>query len=173
MTTTGPKMSSLLDDAAHAAPKASPGRASVPSSHSATKDRLMLGGAVVGILLTVGILVYQFVGGPPSAAELTSRITMVDMETGEIFEGFRIRPGEGAPFKNPNTGKNTLAPAEACYWTRDGKAKLEPTHVLLNEVMGKPGPTICPDCGRKVVGRNPMPPVQLMNEALERADRGK
>lgn len=133
----------------------------------------MLGGAIAGILLTVGILTYQFLGGPPSAAELSSRINAIDMETGEIFQSFRLRAGDGAPFENPNTGRRTLVPAESCYWTRDGKAKLEPTFVLLNELVGKPGPTICPDCGRKVVGLNPRPPVQLMNEALERADRGK
>ena len=45
------------------------------------------------------------------------------------------------------------------------KAKLEPTYVLLNKYIGKPGPTICPDCGREVKGHNPLPPPELMEEA--------
>jgi hypothetical protein len=52
---------------------------------------------------------------------------------------------------------NTGYPAEACYWTADGGTKTEPTWVLMNAVLGKPGPTFCPDCGRLVVARNPMP----------------
>ena len=43
-------------------------------------------------------------------------------------------------------------------WTKDGKIKQDPTPVLLNEYAGKPGPTFCPDCGRRVVAHNP-PPV--------------
>ena len=46
-------------------------------------------------------------------------------------------------------------PAEACYWTKDGKPKQEPTYVLLNMYKGSDEPTFCPDCGRLVVGHNP------------------
>ena len=35
--------------------------------------------------------------------------------------------------------------------------KPEPTWVLVNEFVGRPGPTFCPDCGRLVVGHNPAP----------------
>jgi len=48
-------------------------------------------------------------------------------------------------------------PAEACYWTKDGKPKKEPTYVLLNTYKGSSDPTFCPDCERLVVGHNPAP----------------
>ena len=98
--------------------------------------------------------------------------TMIDSVTLEVFEDYGIREGETIPYKNPKTGERTLYPAEKCYWTRDGKAKLEPTYVLLNETIGKPGPTICPDCGRRVVGHNPMPPLELLQEAENAAGGG-
>ncbi len=32
------------------------------------------------------------------------------------------------------------------------------TWVVLNETLGKPGETVCPECGNRVVGHNPLPP---------------
>lgn len=95
----------------------------------------------------------------------------VDSETNETFLEFRAAKGETFPFVNPKTGKRTLYPAESCYWTRDGKAKFPPTLVILNERLGKPGQTICPDCGRKVKLYNPMPPDNLMQAAWEASQK--
>ena len=59
------------------------------------------------------------------------------------------------PVKSPHSGKETGYEPERCYWTADGKPKPEPTYVLLNAAVGKPGPTFCQDCKRLVVGLNP------------------
>ena len=48
-------------------------------------------------------------------------------------------------------------PQPRIFWTKDGKPKQDPTPVLLNSWIGKSGPTFCPDCGRLVVGHNPIP----------------
>jgi hypothetical protein len=82
--------------------------------------------------------------------------TYICTETGKSFR-HKNQIGEMQPILSPYSGKNTGVPAEACYWTTDGKEKREPTWVLLNEAVGKPGPTFCPDCGRLVVGHNPRP----------------
>ncbi|NRA58697.1 MAG: hypothetical protein HRU13_11350 [Phycisphaerales bacterium] len=95
--------------------------------------------------------------------------TLIDIETGEIFEDFRVADGVAFPLENPNTGTVTLMPAEACNWTRDGRAKWDPTWVYVPV-----GESVeCPDCGRPVVGRNPQPPVELMLEALDRKEAGE
>ncbi len=61
------------------------------------------------------------------------------------------------PVKSPFTGKETGYKAELCFWTKDGSTKTDPTAVLMNDDVGKPGPTFCPDCGRLVVHHNPVP----------------
>lgn len=91
----------------------------------------------------------------------------VDAQTGKAYREFRMPIGDAPPWKNPDTGTETVWPAELCYWTRDGKATLQPTLVILNEYLGKTGPTICPDCGRTVTHHNPSPPMELMIEAAE------
>jgi hypothetical protein len=80
----------------------------------------------------------------------------IDVENGKPFR-HTTEAGEVPPIVSPYSGKNTGYRAEACYWTASGEAKTDPTWVLLNETIGKPGPTFCPDCGRVVVGHNPMP----------------
>ncbi|MBX3097869.1 MAG: hypothetical protein KF812_13530 [Fimbriimonadaceae bacterium] len=93
--------------------------------------------------------------------------TLKDVETGEVFEQFSVARGSNMPYRNPKTGKNNLYPVEACYWTKEGKAKMTPTYVILNSTLGKPGKTTCPDCGRTVVMYNPRPPEALMKAAWE------
>lgn len=78
----------------------------------------------------------------------------VDATTGLGFR-HELELGETIPVEAPSGGK-TGYPAELCYWTKDGQPKSDPTPVLLNSYIGKPGPTFCPDCGRLVVPRNPM-----------------
>ena len=65
--------------------------------------------------------------------------------------------GMTIPMHSPYSGKDTAFPAELCYWTASGDPKKEATAVLLNNLIGKSGPTFCPDCGRLVVGHNPVP----------------
>jgi len=115
-----------------------------------------------------GFIAMRFVGDRvPSPGDESRVRVMIDAETGEVFERYRIREGDTGPWKHPQTGRNTLYQPELCYWTADGEAKLEPTYVLLNEVAGKSGRTTCPDCGREVVAHNPLPPDALMLEAIE------
>jgi hypothetical protein len=127
--------------------------------------------AVAGVVVGVGVLVWAVMSSSlfrrdpmVDAARLRPA---VDVETGTAFPEFRMPTDDSPPWKNPSTGQETVWPAEQCFWTRDGKAKLEPTLVVLNEYLGRTGRTICPDCGREVVRHNPMPPMELMIEAAE------
>jgi hypothetical protein len=77
----------------------------------------------------------------------------------------KLQPGMQIPVLSPLSQKQTGYPAELCYWTKVGTSKSEPTAVILNETIGKEGPTFCPDCGRLVVPHNPTatgapPPTQ-------------
>lgn len=165
-------MQSLLKDyhppaVGRAASSPLPGRAG-----GGLRDRLKLIGAVSGLLVALLVTAWQLFGGPPSPGTLSRQRTVIDSETKELIVDFMISDGGTAPWKNPKTGRNTLYPAEPCLWTRDGKAKINPTWVLLNEYQGQAGETICPDCGRRVVSRNPTPPAKLLVEAAERDAKG-
>ena len=128
-----------------------------------TKVREALGtsvGKIVSVVVSVvmlaiaGYLAMSTIQGDvPSAAYSTTYICT------ETLKPFRHRNqiGETQPILSPHSGKNTGVTAEACFWTRDGATKEEPTWVLLEELAGRPGPTFCPDCGRLVVPRNPKP----------------
>ena len=82
--------------------------------------------------------------------------TFICSETGKSF-AHKLKAGESEPIMSPYSGKETGYEAELCYWTKDGKTKSDPTPVLMNRYKGVHGPTFCPDCGRLVVGHNPMP----------------
>lgn len=140
---------------------------------SDSKSKLKQIGAVVAVVASLGILGFvvarHTVLAPVSAANASRLWPAVDAETGEAFPDFKVGDGEMYPWVNPKTGKKTVYPAESCYWTKDGKAKLEPTLVILNSLLGKKNqPTICPDCGRTVTAHNPMPPTQLLVEAAKK-----
>ncbi|MBL8763838.1 MAG: hypothetical protein JNM07_06175 [Phycisphaerae bacterium] len=94
----------------------------------------------------------------------SKRRNLIDSETLQPFRDHPIKEGTIYPWPHPGTGKSTLYPAEACYWTADGRVKLEPTWVLLKTYLGESGDTTCPDCGRKVVRHNPMPPTEMFVE---------
>jgi len=88
------------------------------------------------------------------AVEESANRMFIDSETGKPFP-HRIEIGDPIPTKAPS-GKMTGYPAEACYWTKDGKVKETPTYVYVPGVWtGSKDPTFCPDCGRLVVGHNP------------------
>lgn len=109
------------------------------------------------LLSTAGYLSYKtLVSGEPEPLD-PPEVVYICAETGKTFKHKPI-PGETLPILSPFSNKKTAYPAEKCYWTRDGKAKLIPTYILLNEHIGVNEPTICPDCGRIVVDHNPMPP---------------
>lgn len=137
------------------------------------KSALILGGTILAVAVSVWVLAKATVLAPVSAGEASRRRTVIDAETNELLQEFPVADGTTIPWKNPKTGKNTLYPAEKCYWTKDGKAKLEPTYVLLREATGEKGPTVCPDCGKQVVFHNPMPPANLIREAARSAGKLK
>jgi hypothetical protein len=89
--------------------------------------------------------------------------TVRDERTRPFIDSVTMQPfthvlekGESIPVDAPSGGK-TGYPGELCYWSKDGGTKTDPTVVLLNSWVHKPGPTFCPDCGRLVVALNPAP----------------
>lgn len=125
--------------------------------------------SVVVLAFTIWSTVRSYQNDPKRLARLN---TLMDAETKEVFLQFPLE-GTGFPQVNPKTGKRTLYPAEACYWTKDGKAKLEPTYVVLGTWFGDRNPTKCPDCGRIVTKSNRMPPDALMQQAWDAAESAK
>lgn len=125
-------------------------------------ERKKLITASVIAVCSIGLLCYLIfsavTGGSEGPEALSRKRTVMDSETKEVFLGYAIPEGASFPLVNPKTGKKTLYIAEACYWTKEGKGKREPTWVIFNSYLGKPEPTICPDCGRPVVPHNPKPP---------------
>ncbi|MFL6117415.1 MAG: hypothetical protein ACJ786_39610 [Catenulispora sp.] len=112
----------------------------------------------IGLVLVAVVLAFwsfrQNFGGGEGAAIARDRM-YIDAATGKPFE-HTLKVGDVMPLKAPSGG-NTGWPAELCYWTKDGKAKTDPTFVLLNQYVHKSGPTFCPDCGRVVRMHNPAP----------------
>lgn len=126
----------------------------------------------IGVLGYVIVSTYRSYANDPKRQAIYS--VVADSETGEVDEKFPLpSDGKGYPAVNPKTGKRTLYPVEECYWTKDGKAKLKPTYVILNSWFGKKTPTICPDCGRTVTKSNRMPPDALMQAAWDAEQRAK
>lgn len=176
MTRSATPMPSLLEPEQPAKPGAAApaqqGRAASEAAQ-ARKEKLKVVLAVLALLASGVILYVQFFSGPVSAAEASRRRDLIDADSGELFRDFAI-PDDGAfPYVNPKTGKPTLFPAEKCFWTKDGRAKLDPTLVFVKAYLGPDDPrsrepSVCPDCGRPVVQHNPLPPIQLMSEAAER-----
>jgi hypothetical protein len=113
--------------------------------------------AIAIVLLGIaaaGWSIWRSVRTDPSISVLESPL-FIDSVTGQTFH-MKLEAGMHVPVKSPYTGENTGYMAELCYWTKDGHVKSDPTPVLMQQDLGKPGPTFCPDCGRLVVYHNPM-----------------
>jgi hypothetical protein len=121
--------------------------------NSPTGKMLSVGFAVV-VIAVAGFLIWRSMGLSEAEAMSRDRI-FIDSKTMKPFE-HELKIGDMIPVDAPSGGK-TGYPAELCYWTKDGKEKKDPTPVLLKHWIGETGPTFCPDCGRLVVGHNPMP----------------
>lgn len=107
-------------------------------------------------LFAAFVSVRSYLGGSAGAVASSER-TFVCAETGKPF-GYMLVAGDTLPVASPHSGKKTGYPAESCNWTADGQVRAEPVLVLLEEYKdkGKRPPTFCPDCGRRVVARNPL-----------------
>ena len=116
-------------------------------------------GVILFVVLfgTAVYLSYRTLTAPDPVAPEPITKTFLCVETNKPFE-YTIQLEEQWPVMSPYSQKKTWYPAEKCYWTKDGRRKREPTYVILNEYLGKKGDTICPDCGRIVIGHNPPPP---------------
>jgi len=119
------------------------------------------GGRIAGIVLCVAalvVVVWSFKDnlGDTEAEAASKDRYFVCSETGKSFRA-TIKPGMMIPIESPYSGKKTGYEAALCYWTSAGGLKKDPTPVLMNETVGKKGPTFCPDCHRLVSPNNPPP----------------
>lgn len=116
------------------------------------------GGALLAVVLlaAAGYLIYNNYWNAAAEDPVDTARWFKCAEDGNDF-AYVLKMGDKPPITCPKCKKETGFPAEACYWTRDGGVKDKPTYVILNKHLGKEGDTICPDCGRVVVGHNPDP----------------
>jgi len=132
----------------------------------ARKPRGVVAGCAAVVIVAAGVFAaLKLFGQAGDPGDASRRRVAIDSITGEVFENHRIRDEDSQPWKHPRTGERTLYAAERCFWMRDGGVKAEPSYVLLNGYAGKEGPTLCPDCGRVVTARNPLPPLELLAAA--------
>jgi hypothetical protein len=106
-------------------------------------------------IVALAFVLHRTFGDSEAVASAKDRV-FICAETGKSFR-HEIRAGEAVPVRSPHSGRDTGYLAELCYWTPDGRAKDEPTAVLLNTYVGRGGATFCPECKRLVVGHNPRP----------------
>lgn len=134
----------------------------------------MMGGRsgifIAGVMLLIAGFVAWRTLTRRSAAEDVAIQNFICAETNLPFQ-YEIKDGDHFPVISPHTNRPTGYPAEKCFWTADGKAKLKPTYVLLKSELGQEGQTFCPDCGREVFPHNPLPPAELMRAAREAAEK--
>ncbi|MCB9851379.1 MAG: hypothetical protein H6817_11820, partial [Phycisphaerales bacterium] len=109
--------------------------------------KTIMGVVAVGL----GILaIYSISGffGEDEAIKTANTRTLMDINTGDLFD-FEVSPDWGPyPHKNPKTGTETLYPIEWCYNRECGSKG--GTAVILNGWLGKKEPTYCPVCGSLV-----------------------
>lgn len=120
--------------------------------------------------VSLGVAWYYLGGNSP--ADTAAVRVFVCAETGKEFE-HKIVENEEEPVKSPHSGKMTGYSGEPCYWTKDEagkyKAKTKPTWVVLKKRINPESRerTYCPDCGKEVVGHNPLPPKKFWDAAVE------
>ena len=127
-------------------------------------DKLKVIAAAAAISLAAILLIYQLFSATPDIGEGAAYMVAIDAKSGAIIERFKP-PATGLPWKNPDTGELTLYPAEMCWYQKDGKVKSKATYVLVRKLLGESGETTCPDCGRRVVLRNPAPRYEEIEKA--------
>jgi hypothetical protein len=110
--------------------------------------------AAVGLAAIALLLAMRRSFGDSEAVSVSSERPFICAKTGKSFT-YTMKAGDSVPVMSPFSKERTGFRAERCTWTKDGMIKHDPTYVLLNETIGQPGPTFCPDCDRLVVGRNP------------------
>ncbi len=117
------------------------------------KERILI---VVCVLLVLYAGYRMFTSSLIAGGEQRAGVRVVDVETGERFTIQLGLDHKGWPVRAPS-GKTAGYPAEVCYQGKCGQIK-GGTWVILNEMLGKPSPTLCPVCGNEVIAHNPLPP---------------
>lgn len=111
----------------------------------------------VALFAVAGYLVYRTVmvtkGTVDEPVPDPPPVVYMCSETGKTFR-HRPKMGEKMPIESPHSGRKTGYRAEQCYCVKDGKKATEPTYVILNDYLGKKGPTTCPNCGALVYPHN-------------------
>lgn len=136
----------LIDETVTSASETTPERTAGPLSGKL--------GVFISIVLigSAGLVAYRHLFGEPTPDP--PPVTYMCSETEKTFRHV-IKTGEIVPVMSPYTKKKTGYPTEQCYcWTKGGKRKDKPTYVILNEHLGKNGPTTCPSCGLMVYPHN-------------------
>jgi DNA-directed RNA polymerase subunit RPC12/RpoP len=130
---------------------------------------------VAGVVFLAAAVIAGISMSGETIADIAAQRAFMCTQCGHVYEHV-LQMGERDPLECPVCEAMAAYPAEACYWTRgpDGnwKANVRPTFVVLNTRIDPKSEkkTICPDCGREVVGHNPRPPQELMDAA--RAEAG-
>lgn len=121
----------------------------------------------VTLFAVAGVVGYFAYGGNDLAQQSRNR-NFICAKTGQAYD-YTVKEGDYEPYYSPHSDANTGYIAEKCFWMKDANgefvAKSQPTIVLLRSKFEPGAQTMCPDCGKEVVGHNPMPPEELMNAA--------
>lgn len=135
---------------------------------------MKLGAAIAMLLAASGIIGYQLTRETPEQAAANTRMLLCASQQKAFASSLDIRGIE--PFDCEICDKKDAYLPEKCYWTKtaDGKwaTKAEPSYVILPFRLEEGGAktTTCPDCGRTVVGHNPVPKpedVERANQSVE------
>jgi hypothetical protein len=170
MTSSSRASGSLLDDVQEPAGQTREKKRSGFGESDSRRLILVSGVAAIALFVLAFAVYSTYRSFRDDPRRLAFFAVVADSESGEVLTQFPLpSDGLGYPAINPKTGKRTLFPAEACFWTKDGKAKLDPNYVILNTWLGKQGPTRCPECGKTVTRGNRMPPDALMQQAWDAA----
>lgn len=114
-------------------------------------------GVSAGLVLCVAVVAFALarVGGVVADDQPQwPRIRVMDKQTGDL-RWKRVAPQAEFPYRNPKTGERSMYPVEYCFYNECGPAGGTP--VILNDYLGKEGPTTCPRCGEEVHAHNPRP----------------
>ncbi len=93
-----------------------------------------------------------------STTQRIAGVKVLDMESGVQAVVDLDRSFDGWPIALAGSARRSGYPAEVCMW--NDCAARGGTWVVLNEVVGRSGPTRCPRCGQRVVAHNPRPGVE-------------
>ncbi len=118
-------------------------------------QKKLLIGVLCAFVIGAGYYVWSSFGDDAVTKTANTR-TLMDSQTGELFEVEVTPDFPPYPHENPKTKTKTLFPTEVCWkgecLDRGG------TPTILNRWLGSDEPTYCSVCGSLVRDHNPGPP---------------